>query len=374
MRLKTWVEVSGSALLQNINELKKTVGANVKILAVVKGNAYGASINAVVSVTRLEVDWYGVDSLEEGILTRALCDNPILVLGYVSAHDAYEIVKNKLSVNIYNYDLAVALSQVATSENPTRVHIKVDSGLIRLGCFPEEAINLIEKISKLPNIYIEGLFTHYAKLLGEDDCEIYLDDLNELNCVVTAVKKSGLNPQLMHSASSGAAMLFEKTRLDMVRLGISLYGLWGRKHLSDSILKKVDLSISPVISWKTTIVNLKMVPANTGVGYNLSERVSRDTIVAVLGAGYYDGIDKRYGKIGSVLINGRRAKILGSIAMTMCTVDVTDIEAVKVGDVAVLIGKDGNEEITAYEFAEVINTSTYEVISRINPLLPRIVI
>ncbi len=374
MRPKTWIEVSKDALLQNINELRKVVGKDIRFLAVIKGNAYGASIEAVVPITCSKVDWYGVDSLDEAILTRTMCKNPILILGFVSVNDAHEIVKLKLTVNVYDYDFAVALSEVATKENPAKIHIEIDSGLVRLGCFPKEAIALIKKISKLPNIIIDGLFTHYAQLIDENNNEIYFEQLEKLNYVITSVNELGIHPNTLHSASSGAAVLYKKTRLNMVRLGISLYGLWGRKHQLDSILKKVNLNLNPVIALKTTIVNLKMLPAHTSIGYGHSEKVSKDTVVAVLGAGYYDGIDKRYGKVGYVLINGKRAKILGSIAMNMCMVDATDVGEVKIGDTAILIGKHGDEEISVYEFANAINTSTYEIISRINPLLPRIVV
>ncbi len=170
-------------------------------------------------------------------------------------------------------------------------------------------------------------------------------------------------------------VLYKKTHFNMVRIGIAFYGLWGRESSLKFIYEaNKDFKLSSATTWKTTVINIKKITANAGVGYGCTEIVSRDTTVAVLGAGYYDGIDKRYGKVGYVLVNGKRAKILGGIAMNMCMVDVSDIENVKIGDVAVLIGRSGKEEITVYEFSKAINTSNYEVISRINPLLPRILV
>ena len=372
MKQKTWIEISRSALRANSFDLKKLFGENVRILAVVKGNGYGAGIETLVTATRSIVDWYGVDSLDEANAVRKFCRNPILILGYVSIDDAVEIVTKNFSVVLYDYRVALALSKKATGTKPAKVHIKVDSGLVRLGLSPEEAIRLAKKVSKLPNIMIEGLCTHYAKLLDENDNKIYPKQLEKFNYVVNSLTRSGIKPKLLHTASSVAAFLFPETRFNMVRIGILLHGLWGRKSTLELINKNHTRSkLQPIMTWKTTVINLKKISSGTSIGYGHSEVVEKKTTVAVLGVGFYDGIDKRYGKIGSVLIKGKRAKILGSISMNMCMVDVSHIKNIKIGDTAILIGRSGQEEITAYDFAELINTSTYEVLSRINPLLPR---
>jgi alanine racemase len=371
MKRKTWIEISKSALRANALGLKKLFGKNVRVLAVVKGNGYGAGIETLVTATRSVVDWYGVDSLDEANTVRKFCRNPILILGYVSADDTAEIVRKNFSIVLYDYRVALALSKKATKEKPAKVHIKVDTGLIRLGLFSEEAIRFAEKVSKLPNVRIEGLCTHYAKLLDENGHKIYPRQLEKFNYVADALARSGIKPELLHTASSVAAFLFPDTRFDMVRIGISLHGLWGRK----STLKLMDRhgvkKLRPIMTWKTTVINLKKISTGTSIGYGHLEAVGRKTVVAVLGAGFYDGIDKRYGKVGSVLIKGERAKILGGISMNMCMVDASRIKNIKIGDTAILIGGSGRKKITAYDFAELINTSTYEVISRINPLLPR---
>ena len=375
MKQKTWVEISESALQSNSLEFKKILGEDVFFLAIIKGNGYGAGIKTVVTATKSIVDWYGVDSLDEAELARKSCKNPILILGYVSPESAAEVVDKGFSLVLYDYSVALALSKKATKRNPARVHIKVDSGLVRLGLLPEDAIVFAKKISKLPNIVIEGLYTHYAKLIDENHNKIYLEQLEKFSYVVDKLSSIGIRPKFLHTASSVASVLYKETRFNMVRIGIPIYGLWSRKSTLELIHENfIGHNLFPVISWKTTIVNIKKIPANTGVGYGYSEIVPKETVVAVLGAGYYDGIDKRYGKIGSVLINGKRAKILGGISMNMCMVDVSGIKNIKIGDVAVLIGKSGREEITAYDFAELINTSTYEVISRINPLIDRILV
>ena len=339
MKQKTWVEVSKKALQINIAELKTIIGEDVFILAIIKGNAYGAGIETTVSATKSIVAWFGVDSLDEANLARKNCQNPILILGYVANNDAADVVKNQFSVIVYNYDLAVALSRKATAENPAKIHIKVDTGLVRLGLWPEDAIILVKKISKLPNIIVEGMCTHFAKLINENNVEIYSAQLKKFIFVVDSLANLGIQPKIMHAASSMSAVLYKATHLNMVRIGSALYGLWGRESLLKFMHEKNnEFNLCPALSWKTTVVNIKKIPLNTGVGYLHSEIVSRDTTVAVLGAGCYDGIDKRYAKVGYVLINGKRAKILGGITMNMCMVDATGIENIKIGDEAVLIG------------------------------------
>lgn len=375
MKQKTWIEISESALQSNIHELKRIIGDKTNFLGVIKANAYGLGIEPIVLATKSIIDWYGVDSLDEAILVRRLCQKPILILGYVSSEDVAEVISGNFSVVVYDYDFALALSRKATKDNPAKIHIKIDTGLIRLGVYPEEAIILAEKVSKLPNIIIEGIYTHYARLINGNNVEIYNEQLKKFNFVLRSLSDLNINPKVLHTASSMAAILYEDTRFNMVRIGVLLYGFWGRGYLDRLISEKgIYLKLCSAITWKTTVVNVKKIPANIGVGYGHSEVVSRETVVAVLGAGCYDGIDKRYGMAGHVLIRGKRAKVLGSISMNMFMVDVTDIEDIKIGDIAVLIGRSGEKEITIYEFADTINTSTYEIISRINPLLPRILI
>ena len=208
-----------------------------------------------------------------------------------------------------------------------------------MGLWPEDAIILVKKISKLPNIIVEGMCTHFAKLINENNVEIYSAQLKKFIFVVDSLANLGIQPKIMHAASSMSAVLYKATHLNMVRIGSALYGLWGRESLLKFMHEKNnEFNLCPALSWKTTVVNIKKIPLNTGVGYLHSEIVSRDTTVAVLGAGCYDGIDKRYAKVGYVLINGKRAKILGGITMNMCMVDATGIENIKIGDEAVLIG------------------------------------
>ncbi len=374
MQEKTWVEISGKAMRSNIAELKMIVGENISILVVVKGNAYGAGIEHTVQATKKMVDWYGVDTLDEANTVRKYCEIPILIMGYVAPVDFAEVINKKFSIVVSKLEDVLLLSSFASLENPAKIHIKVDMGLVRLGLFPDEAIKFAEKIVSLPNIIVEGVCTHFVKLV-DDNNTILTEALKQFVFVVDALCNLGIKPKLLHTASSMGAIICKELRFNMVRVGIIVYGFWGRESGVKLIReKKINFNPHSSIAWKTTIVNIKEIPKNTGVGYNHSEIVDRKTTVAVLGVGYYDGLDKRYGKIGYVLINGKRAKILGGISMNMCMVDITDIDSVKIGDIAVLLGCSGDEEITPYEFAGVLNTSTYELISRINPLLKRILV
>lgn len=373
--MKTWVEISRKALRSNVAAMKMLFGRKVRIMAIVKGNGYGAGIETLVKATRSMVAWFGVDSLEEAKIARTFCKNHILILGYTAPDDVAGILEGDFSIVLYDYQMALELSRKATKKRPAKVHIKIDTGLIRLGLFSDDAIVLAKKVSMLPNIVIEGIYTHYAKVINEKGRPIYGASLKKFNDTVSALARSGIRPRLLHTASSFAAFLFPETRFDMVRIGIPLHGLWSRRG-AERLMKenRAAKALRPIMSWKTTVVNIKKIPAGTGVGYRHSEVVKRDTAIAVLGAGFYDGIDKRCGKIGSVLINGKRARMVGGIAMNMCAVDVTDIKNLKIGDTAVLIGVSGHERISAYDIAELVDTNTYEVISRVNPLLSRILV
>ena len=373
--MKTWVEISKKAVRSNVANTRKILGKKVLMMAVVKGDGYGAGTETLVRAIHPIVDWFGVDSLDEAKIVRKLCRKPVLILGYTTPIDAADILEGGFSVVLDDYHMAVKLSKCATKKRPARIHIKVDTGLIRLGLFPQDAIALAKKVSKLPNVFIEGIYTHYAELIDKKGNLVYADQLEKFNYVVNTLADSGIKPPLLHTASSVAAFLFPETRCDMVRIGIPLHGLWSRRKTM-ALMKGIPLAgaLRPIMSWKTTVVNIKKISAGTGVGYGRSEIVKRDTTIAVLGAGFYDGIDKRQGKIGEVLIRGTRARMVGSIAMNMCTVDATNVKNLKVGDSAILIGRCGREEISVYDIAELIGTNTYEVISTINSLLPRVLV
>lgn len=373
--MKTWVEISKLAFEHNIIMLKDIIGPQVKFLAVVKGNAYGSDINSTVSSTSAFVDWYGVDTLDEANKVRDLCDNKILIMGYADPKDAKEIVDKRYSVLAYTKDQAYAFSRCATPQNNAKIHLKVDSGLVRLGLFPDDTIEYARLIMGLPNIEIEGLYTHFAKLFDEKATPIYKEQLTNFDYVVERLKSLSIRPKILHAASSFAAIMFNDVRFQLVRVGILMHGLCARDGDLLMIKDRIPhLQLIPTLSWKTTIINIKDIPAGKGIGYSYSDVSTRVSKIAIIGVGFYDGIDRRYNKYGEVLIRNKKACILGKIGMNMCAVDVTEINNVSIGDEVIIIGRSGGEEITAYNIASKLNTSTYEVLARINPSIPRILI
>jgi alanine racemase len=374
-KYKTWIEISSVGIRNNIKNTRECIGENILLMAIVKGNAYGLDIEKMTYITKEIVDWYGVDNIEEANIVRKNSNKPILILNYTTADKLAEIVKKKYSIVAYDYNTVKLLSKLSTENRKAKIHIKIDTGLARLGLTLEELPNFIKSIKKLPNIKIEGLYTHYARLMNENGCDIYQYQLNKFHEAEKKLQELNINVDIKHTASSMAAILYEKTRLDMVRIGTLFYGLWGTRDAASLVKRKGhNIKLYPVLSFKTRIVNIKELKRGMSAGYMSSWTAKKNTKLAIIGAGYYDGIDRRYAEKGCVLIKGQFAKIVGKIAMNTFMVDASKIKNIKIGETVVIIGRSRKNEITAYNIAESMGTSTYEITTRINPLIPRIIV
>jgi len=375
--MKTWVEISREALNYNLDQFKKLIGNSVKIMGVVKANAYGHGLTEVAGVISDKVDWLGVDSFAEALkLRQAAIKKPILVLGYTELADLREAVKNNISLTVYNKETIERLGKIQIP-NPhlnQKIHIKIETGTSRQGVPENEILDFIKFVKNYPSIEIQGLSTHYANIEDTTDSSFAMEQLAVFSRVTEILKKEGLTP-LRHTACSAATILFPETHFDMVRLGISMYGLWSSKETKAVAKNKnLELGLKPALVWKTIVAQIKTIKDSTSVGYGLTERVSRDSKIAILPIGYYDGYDRKLSSVGNVLIRGKRCKILGRICMNMIIVDVTDIEKIEPEDEAVLLGRQGREEINAEELAQKTGTINYEIVTRINPLIPRKII
>ncbi len=374
--MKTWVEINKENLFHNLSQFKKLIGEKVKIMGVVKANAYGHGLAEVAGVISDKVDWFGVDSLSEALKLREIgLKKPILVLGYTELKDLKEAVKNNISLTVYNKETIEKLGKIPI-HNPNlnpKIHIKIETGTARQGVPENEILDFIKFIKKYPSIEIQGISTHYANIEDTTDSGFAKSQLEIFSRVVEILKKEGVTP-LRHTACSAATILFPETRFEMVRLGISMYGLWSSKETKAVAKNKnLELDLKPVLTWKTIIAQIKNLPTGTPVGYGLSERTSRDSKIAILPIGYFDGYDRKLGSVGNVLIRGKRCKVLGRVCMNMIIVDVTDVEKINLEDEIVLLGRQNKEEISADELAQKIGTINYEVVTRINPLIPRII-
>jgi alanine racemase len=374
---KTWVEVSKGALVANARTLARAAGKNVKLMAVVKSDAYGHGTAEVVrSLVAAPVDWFGVDSVREAEAVRAAgTKKPVLVLGYTPFSDAARAVRQGISLIVYNKENVDALAKVATKKRPAKIHLKLETGTSRQGILAEELPAFLAHLKRRKNVILEGVSTHYANIEDTTDSTYAFGQLDRFLGMLETVQRAGFAPTLVHSACSAAVLLYPETHFGMVRSGIALYGLWPSKETKVSARQKgKSLTLVPALSWKTVVAQVKDLPEGAQVSYGLTEKLSRQSKVAVLPVGYWDGFDRKLSSVGHVLVRGKRAKVLGRVCMNMCVIDVTDIPGVKTEDEVVLIGAQGREVITAEEVAAHVGTINYEIVTRINPLIPRVAV
>ncbi len=373
---KTWIEINKKALQNNIQEFQKLIGNKVKLMAAVKANAYGHGLVEVAKIAMSSgVLWLGVDSIDEAVeLRKAGIDTSILILGYTLLLRLEDVVKYDLRQVVYNKETIEKFGSLAP-KNKIKIHLKVETGTSRQGLEKEELLEIAKLIKKYPQIEIEGIYTHYANIEDTTDHSYAQQQLQRFKEAVDLLEKNNIKIPIKHTACSAAVILFPETYFDMVRVGISMYGLWPSKETFVSAQEKDrKIKLEPALIWKTKVAQIKKIKAGTPISYGLTERASQDSKIAVLPVGYWDGYDRKLSGVANVLIKGKRCKVLGRVCMNMTMVDVSHISNVKLEDEVVLLGKQGSEEITVDELVQKIGTINYEVVTRINPLIPRIVL
>lgn len=373
--LKTWLEIDKKAISSNIRQLKSILSPGSRFCGVVKANAYGHGLVEVAEIcTQNGVDWLAVDSIDEAIALKKVKINlAILILGYVPLARLAEAVRNNFRLTVYNTETIIALGKIKNKK--INIHIKVETGTSRQGVLEKNILKFVKLIKKYPQIKIEGISTHFANIEDTTDHSYAMEQLTRFRRIVQKVERLGIKISIKHTACSAATILFPETHFDMVRVGISLYGMWSSKETRVSAnLEKRKIILKPALCWKTRIAQIKDLPAGTPVSYGLTEKLACPSKIAILPIGYWDGYDRGLSSIGNVLIRGQRAKILGRVCMNMMVVDVTNILNARVEDEVVLLGKQKKEEITAEEIAQKIGTINYEVTTRINPLIKRIIV
>jgi len=375
----SWVEISRGALRHNIRHFRSLVGPRRKLMAVVKANAYGHGLGEVSRVAiESGVDWLGVNSLEEGLaLKEGGIEAPVLILGYVPLEGLEDAVAAGLRMVVYNVETVDRLAAAARKTGrEARVHVKLETGTHRQGVSDRQLVPFVERIRKRPGLVLEGLTSHFANIEDTTNFDYPRRQLDIYKAAAAGLSKKGIDVPVKHMSCTAAAMLFPETYFNLVRVGIGLYGLWPSKEtfLSCRLRKRRPLSLQPVLSWKARIAQVKTVPKGAFVGYGGTHRTTRRTCLAVIPVGYYDGYGRSLSNASHVLIRGRRAGVVGRVAMDFITADVTDIPGVRLEDEVVLIGRSGREQITAPALAALAGTIAYEIMARINPELPRIVV
>lgn len=355
---RTYAAIDLDAIAHNLTELKKKIKKGVLSLAIVKADAYGHGAVGVAKAIQDEVDYFGIAELGEAVeLREAGVKKPILVLSYTSPYQYESLVKYELTQTIFNYDDAVALSKAAVKLNKiARAHIAVDTGMSRIGFFCNaESVETVKRINDLPNIYIEGIFSHYACA----DC-VERETTNKQTQVfkdfIAQLESRGMYIPIKHLCNS-AGILSVDEQFDMVRLGIVMYGLYPDECVNDG-----SINLKPAMKIVSHVSHVKEVPAGSGVSYGHTYFTDRPTRIATVCIGYADGYSRSLSNKGRVLINGKYAPVIGRVCMDQLMVDVTALNDVSVGDAVVLLGTDGENSITAEDIAELTDTINYEVV------------
>jgi alanine racemase len=363
-----WGQVDLDAVRANARALA-AAAAPAQLLAVVKADGYG---HGAVPVAQAALDagatWLGVALVEEGrVLRDAGIDAPVLVLSEPAPDAASAVVAARLTPVVYTELGIEALAKAvaaATPDRPLPVHLKVDTGMHRVGCAPDQARALVEAVSARPELTLEGLCTHFA-VADEPDRSETRAQLEQFDALIDELEQRGLRPPIVHAANSAALLAFPEARFDLVRVGIALYGVPPAATLADRI------ELTPVLSLRAQVTHVKELPAGARVSYGLRYALPRPGRVATVPVGYADGVPRNLGtRGGEVLIHGHRYPIAGAVTMDQLMVDVGD-DPVQVGDEVVLLGRQGDDTVTATEWSEHLGTIAYEIVTGIGPRVPR---
>ncbi|MBU4511322.1 alanine racemase [bacterium] len=355
----TWVEVNLDAIANNVKNIKELIGKKKELMAVVKGNAYGHDVLEVSSVVlNNRATQLAVARLEEGIfLRKAGITVPILILGLTLKQQAELLVSYNITPTVCEYEMIEKLSESAIKEDKVvKVHLKVDTGMGRIGIFSHDILRFIKRIRALKNVEIEGIFTHFS-VADEKDKTYTEEQFRKFMEVLTVLEKEEIKIPIKHVGNSATLLDLPHMWLDLVRPGISIYGLYPSREVQKTV------KLIPAQTFKTRIVFLKELPAGECISYGRTYTTNqRRTVVASLPVGYADGYSRLLSNQGEVLVKGKRFPVIGRICMDQTMIDVTNLPQVEIGDEVVLWGRQGLEEITVEEIAEKIGTINYEIV------------
>lgn len=376
---KTWVEINALSLHSNIASLQALLKSEVNFCAVVKANAYGHDTDTLVRLALIEgVDHFAVDSIDEAIVVRKRApEATIFILGYTVAERVPEIVQNNFIQTVYDEEIITHIGKEATAQQKkAHINLKIETGTQRQGIDLKKIDSILREIRRFERfLNLAGISSHYATA-EEVKTPEFLQKQTDVFCKALQIAKDlGFDPPYQHIACSAAAIAFPETQGTLARYGIALYGLWSSNELHrQNNLSSSAIELKPVLSWRTRIAQIKDVPSGVTIGYGRTYTSDRPIRIAVLPIGYYDGYRRVSSRKGHVLIKGQKCPILGTICMNMMVVDISTLPNTKKGDVVTLLGCDGMHTISAEKLAENMKTINYEVVTQINPKIPRIVV
>lgn len=367
----TWAEIDLNNLEHNMKEIAKLCKGK-EIIAVLKADAYGhGALDVATTLIKGGATKLGVAVITEALELRdSGIDTPIVILGYTPLSFAKKLIINDIEQTVYTYECAAELSKEAQSLNKrVKIHVAVDTGMGRIGFLPtEQGLDEIEALSKLPNVDIEAIFTHFATA-DEADKSYTLEQIEKFNWFCDTLEKRGVNVGKKHIANSAAIIDMPNAYFDGVRPGILLYGYYPSYEVN-----REKLDLKRVLTLKANISYVKTLPKGEYISYGRRFHTERESIIATIPIGYADGYSRQMLNKAKVIINGKLAPVVGSICMDQCMVDVTDIGQVKEGDEVILLGEENGVKFDAEDMAEIIGTISYEVICMISKRVPRVYI
>lgn len=362
-------DVDLGAIRHNLLEIRRKIKPDTKLMAIIKADAYGHGAVQVANAVDDIADAYGVAIIEEAVeLRKAGITKPILILGFTAKEQNDLVVAYDISQTVFQYEMAEALSKEAVRQGRTvKIHIKLETGMSRIGFADTmESIQDIKRIAKLPNIKIEGLFSHFARA-DEKDRTSTLAQLDKYRKFNEQLEKEQIFIPVKHLANSAGIIEFPEAYFDMVRSGITTYGIYPSDEVDQNKIKLI-----PAMEWKTHVVYVKDVEPGVGVSYGATYVTKTKTRIATIPVGYADGYSRNLSNTGKVIIHGQYAPIIGRVCMDQFMVDVSDISDVKQGDVVTLMGRDGDAYISIEELAKWSHSFSYELVCTVGKRVPRV--
>lgn len=365
----TFAEIDLGAIRYNIRKIRDIVGRDIKILGIVKADAYGHGMKEISKVIIGEgVEYLGIASLDEAQeLRRSGIKSKIIVLGPILPEEVEGVLRFNVIQTVSDLNIAKRLSAIGQTKNRLiKIHAKIDTGMGRIGVWHKDALNFVKELVKLENIKVDGIFTHFPS--AEDDSFFTRRQIEDFKALIEELCRHNIDIPFKHVSNSTALVDFKNAHMNMVRPGLVMYGLYPK----NSLMKK--LKLKPALSLKTKVVYVKPVSKGRSISYGRTHITQRDTRIATIPVGYGDGYSRDLSNRASVLVKGRRVRVVGRVCMDMSMIDVGHLSKVGVGDGVVLIGRQGKEIIRTEELAELMNTIPYEVVCNIGRRVPRVYI
>lgn len=363
----TWAEVDIKAIEHNYKQVRRIVGKGINIMVVVKANAYGHGTVEVASILeKVGANYFGVATTDEAVRLRDHgIKTPILVLGSVLPSEVKAAIEKDITLTLASDDLLDAIRKESESCGlKARVHVKIDTGMGRIGIWHEEALNFVKNLKQEKNIIVEGIYTHFSSAGRDDFFTNY--QIEAFEKLINQLEGFDIRIPLRHAANSIATVDFKRSHLNLVRPGLIIYGMYP-KHTFPKLIK-----LKPALSLKTKIVYIKETPPGRSISYGRTHVTQKHTKIATLPIGYADGYARNLSNRAEVLVRGRRAQVVGKVTMDQTMIDVGHIKGAKVGDEVVLIGKSGRDEIRSEKLARLAGTIAYEFVCGISNRVPRV--